>query len=225
MKNMKKSIFNAMVLMTVVNLSACNKAEIPEDTPEETPVDTAHTTAGNVLIAYFSCTGNTEKVAGYIAEETDGTLYKIVPETPYTSANLDYNNSNSRANQEQNNPSARPVISDGVEDMAQYDVVFLGYPIWWAKAPKIIFTFLESYDFSGKTIIPFCTSGSSGIGSSDADLHSLAAQAMWKQGRRFGGNEAKENIVNWIESLDLKPAQSNVSTFERSKGENDKHKL
>lgn len=158
--------------------------------------------ADNVLIVYFSCTGTTKTIAEYIAGKTGATLYEIVPETPYTSADLNYNNSGSRANREQNNPSARPAIKGRVEDMAQYDVIFLGYPIWWGKAPKIIFTFLESYNLSGKTIVPFCTSGSSGKGSSDTDLHSLSPSANWKDGRRFSAG-ARNDVNTWIDTLNI----------------------
>ena len=104
-----------------------------------------------ILIAYFSATNNTGNIASHLEEILDADLYEIVPETPYTSGDLNYNDSSSRANREQNDASARPAISGGVEDMEQYEVLFLGYPIWWGQAPKIISTFLESYDLSGKT--------------------------------------------------------------------------
>jgi flavodoxin len=133
-----------------------------------------------MLITYFSCTGTTEAVAKSIADATGGTLSKILPETPYTTADLDYNDGSSRANKEQDDAAARPAIKDGAANANKYDIIFLGYPIWWGQAPKIIYTFLESGDFSGKTIVPFCTSGSSGIGTSDANLHSLAYKAMEK---------------------------------------------
>lgn len=154
-------------------------------------------------MVYFSCTNTTKGIAESIVEITDGTLHRIVPEVPYTSEDLNYNNSSSRANREQNDPSARPAISGEIENFSNYDVIFLGYPIWWGKAPKIISTFLESHDFADKTIVPFCTSHSSGIGSSDTDLHELAKQAAWKQGQRFNGNESKETIKDWIESMNL----------------------
>ena len=134
---------------------------------------------------------------------------------------MNYNNSSSRANREQNDPSARPAIKGKCENLADYDVVFLGYPIWWGKAPKVIFTFLESHDLAGKTVVPFCTSHSSGIGSSDTDLHRLAAGAEWKQGRRFGGSESKETIEKWIESMDLNfNDNTNTGVFDLSKGTN-----
>lgn len=153
----------------------------------------------DILVAYFSCTNNTEKIAEYILEVAGGTLYEITPEVPYTSADLNYN-TDCRANREQNDPSARPEISGSVENMEQYETVFIGYPIWWGQAPKIIYTFFESYDFSGKTIIPFCTSGSSGIGSSATNLSGLTTGATWKDGRRFSSSATKSQVEDWIAS-------------------------
>jgi flavodoxin len=153
-----------------------------------------------ILIAYFSCTGRTETIAGYICDKTGGTLYKIIPATAYTPADLNYSNSSCRANQEQNNPSARPQISGSVENMAQYDVIFLGYPIWWGVAPRIISTFLEAYDLSGKTIVPFCTSGSSGISSSVSSIRSLVSGATVLDGRRFNAG-ARNDVDAWIQTI------------------------
>ena len=175
-------------------------------------------TADKVLIPYFSCTGTTEGIAELIAEETGGTLHEILPEVPYTEEDLDYY-SGGRADQEQADPDARPAIANSVEDMEEYDVIFLGYPIWHGQAPKIIYTFLESYDLSGKTIIPFCTSHSSGIGTSDDNLHPLAENAEWREGRRFAGTESAETIAQWLEELDL-TMKNDVSTFDLENGEN-----
>lgn len=159
------------------------------------------TDSSKVLVAYFSATGNTEKAAGYIAEATGGTLYEITPAEPYTSADLNNNDSNSRSTREQNDDSARPAIQGSVENMAEYDVIYLGYPIWWGEAPKIIYTFLESYDLSGKTIVPFCTSSSSGLGSSANHLHSLASGATWLSGKRFFSSPSKSEVEEWVNGL------------------------
>ena len=156
-----------------------------------------------VLVAYFSCTGSTEKIANHIADVLGVTAYRITPETPYTSADLNYNDSSTRATREQNDPSARPAISGSVENMADYDVIFLGYPIWWGQAPKIMYTFVESYDLTGKTIIPFCTSGSSGIGSSATNLSVSAPKATWLSGNRFSGSASRDSIFSWINGLGL----------------------
>lgn len=157
-----------------------------------------------VLVAYFSCTNNTEGIAKHILNAVDADEYEIVPEIPYTTADLNYSNSSCRANLEQNDASARPAISGGVSNMEDYDIIFLGYPIWWGQAPKIIYTFLESYDFGGKTIVPFCTSASSGVGSSAANLHSLCSDTVtWTDGRRFASGASSSTVVSWIDGLDL----------------------
>ena len=155
-----------------------------------------------VLVTYFSCTGNTGKIAGFIVDELDAEIWQITPETPYTAADLDYNDNASRTTREQNDASARPGISGVIENMADYDVIFLGYPIWHGQAPKILYTFVESYDLSGKTVIPFCTSGSSGIGSSATNLSSSAANATWLPGNRFSGTASRDTVVNWLQGLE-----------------------
>lgn len=157
--------------------------------------------SSKTLVVYFSCTGTTKPLAEYAAEITGADLYEIVAEDSYTEADLAYY-TNGRADQEQNNPDARPAISGGVENMDEYDTIILGYPIWHGQAPRIISTFLESYDFSGKTIIPFCTSHSSGIGSSADNLHILCSDsAVWLDGRRFEAGTSKEIIEEWIWSV------------------------
>ena len=159
--------------------------------------------ASRVLVAYFSCTGNTEPVATQAAELLGADLYEIVPEIPYTEEDLNYNDSSSRATTEQNDPDARPAISGSIEDISQYETILLGYPIWWGEAPRIISTFLESYDFSGKTIVPFCTSGSSAVGSSADNLHDLCSDsAIWMEGTRFDGAETTaEEIRQWLSDM------------------------
>lgn len=154
-------------------------------------------------MAYFSATGNTEHIAEYLQAILDADLYEIVPEVPYTSADLDYTNSSSRSQVEGRDPDARPAISGSVEDLEAYDVIFLGYPIWNGQAPKIISTFLESYDFAGKTIVPFCTSGSSGIGSSARNVEGLTSGATWLDGQRFAGTASREAVEQWVDALGL----------------------
>lgn len=155
------------------------------------------------LVVYFSCTGTTELAAEYITEILGADSYQIVPEEPYTEADLAYY-TNGRADQEQNDPDVRPAISGGVENMDEYDTIFLGYPIWHGQAPRIISTFLKSYDFSGKMIVPFCTSHSSGIGSSADNLHSLCAESVeWRDGKRFESGVSKESIESWIREIGI----------------------
>jgi flavodoxin len=156
------------------------------------------------LVAYFSCTGRTRSLAQHVADVLDADLYEIRPEVPYTEADLNYRDRNSRATLEQNDAAARPSISGSVENMEGYDIVFLGYPIWWGQAPRIISTFLESYDFSGKTIVPFCTSGSSGIGSSAENLYALCSDsATWLPGACLASNASRNDVAEWINGLGL----------------------
>lgn len=158
---------------------------------------TENTDGSHILVAYFSATHTTEGVAEKLADGLDADLYQIVPEEPYTDADLNYNDDNCRANKEMNDPEVRPAISGTVENMDQYDTIFLGYPIWWGNAPRIISTFLESYDFSGKTVIPFCTSGSSSIEASETSLEELATDAKWLPGQRFSGSATADAILDW----------------------------
>lgn len=224
-----KMLISSLLLMSGLALStgACSPTDEPVKTEEPTPVPDPEPnpdpqpTGGRALVVYFSCTNTTKGIADRIVEASDAATWRIEPEVAYTSEDLNYNNSSSRANREQNDPSARPAIKGKCENLADYDVVFLGYPIWWGKAPKVIFTFLESHDLTGKTVVPFCTSHSSGIGSSDTDLHRLATGAEWKQGRRFNGKELKETIENWIESMNLNfNNDTNAGVFDLSEGTN-----
>ncbi len=206
---MKKTIFSliaALIVLTTAVFGAHiyigeNNTDIPE-TEETVSAETNEKT--NVLAAYFSCTGTTEQIAEYISSGTSADLYEIIAADPYTDEDLNYNNSSSRTTREQNDSSARPSISGSVENMDQYDIVFVGYPIWHGQAPKIISTFLESYDFSGKTIVPFCTSHSSGIGSSDTNLHGLCSDStVWADGRRFASGTSSDEVMEWINGLNL----------------------
>lgn len=152
------------------------------------------------LVAYFSATGNTAEVAQKLANVTGGDLFEIVAEQPYTSEDLDWQNDQSRASTENNDRSIRPAISSNVEDMAQYKIVFVGFPIWWGHEPSIIDTFMESYDFSDKTVIPFATSGSSEIGETYMNLQSLAPNARVLPGKRFASDVSEEDLKNWADA-------------------------
>lgn len=188
---MKKTMWLMMALCLMVASVACagNADAVAEDT--------------RILVAYFSCTGNTATVAGVIADVARADLHEIVPEEPYTDEDLNYRDNTTRSSIEMNDPAARPAIADEVEDMAQYDIIFVGYPIWWGVSPRIVSTFIKSYDFAGKTIIPFCTSGSSGFGTSDAALKEATPDANWLEGRRFGASDSPEEIGEWLETLTL----------------------
>ena len=177
----------------------------PAPNPTEEPPDSAQEPGEedtpSTLVAYFSATGNTEGVAQHLQAILDADLYEIVPAEPYSDDDLNYNVSDCRANQEQNDPDARPAIDGSVDNMEDYDVIFLGYPIWWGEAPRIISTFLESYDLAGKTIVPFCTSGSSGIGSSAEHLAALAGSAAWLEGTRFNPGASQGEVAAWVDGL------------------------
>lgn len=207
------------IILLCFGLSACRNGNIGgggNGNDDSSPSGGAG--GSKVLITYFSATGTTEKIAERIAAETGGTLHEIIAEQPYTAEDLDYY-SGGRADQEQADSSIRPAISGSVKNIKKYDVVFVGYPIWHGQAPRIISTFLESYDFTDKTIVPFCTSHSSGIGSSDTALHSLASGATWRGGRRFSGNESASEINDWIGGLDL-DLSGNVAEFDLESGSN-----
>ena len=148
--------------------------------------------AKKILVAYFSCSGITKKAAEALAGAVGADLYEILPETPYTAADLDWMDKKSRSTIEMQDPSSRPAIAGTVADMDAYGTVFVGFPIWWYVAPAIIHTFLESYDFSGKTLIPFATSGGSGIGKAEKSLKEHCPNAVWKKGQLLNGTGAAE---------------------------------
>lgn len=154
-----------------------------------------------VLVAYFSATGNTRAVAEKIAALTGGDLYEIVPAQPYTSEDLDWRNSQSRSSQEMDDPDARPEIAGSPVEMDGYGTLYLGYPIWHGQAPRILSTFVESYDLEGVRVIPFCTSGSSGIGSSADSLAEQAGGGAWLEGRRFDSGVPDSELQAWIDGL------------------------
>ena len=155
-----------------------------------------NTNKSNIVI-YFSETGNTKKVAEMIGTVIDSPVISIIPKDEYTLEDIDYTSENSRANKEQQNPKARPEIANKI-DITNYDTIYLGYPIWWGDVPKIILTLIDTYDFRGKTIIPFCTSGSSGISTSINTLRKYNSNMTVLNGKRFSTSVTKEEISTWI---------------------------
>ncbi|MBU3878516.1 NAD(P)H-dependent oxidoreductase [Faecalicatena sp. AGMB00832] len=153
------------------------------------------------LVAYFSASGVTAKVAKTLASAIGADLHEILPVQKYTSADLDWTNTKSRSSVEMNDKSFRPAIANQVENMEQYDVIYVGFPIWWYVAPTIINTFLESYNLEGKVIVPFATSGSSGMGGTNADLKDSCKGAELKEGRRFSSNARAEELKAWAEKI------------------------
>lgn len=154
------------------------------------------------LVAYFSASGVTGSVAKLLAEAAGADIYEIKPEIPYTQADLDWRDKKSRSTLEMQDPSSRPAISDRLDNMDEYDTVFIGFPIWWYVAPTIINTFLESYDFSGKNIVLFATSGGSGFGKTEERLRVSASKtANWLPGKILNGVQSKDDLKAWVNSL------------------------
>ena len=148
------------------------------------------------LVAYFSASGTTKKVAERLAKAAGADLFEIRPAIPYTSADLNWMDKKSRSSVEMNDPDSRPEIAETMPNMADYDTVFIGFPIWWYVAPHIIHTFVESYDFSGKTLVPFATSGGSGMGRTVDELRKLCPNADWKAGKLVNG-ESDQALAAW----------------------------
>ena len=153
------------------------------------------------LVAYFSATGTTKRVAQNLARVANADLFEIKPAKPYTSADLNWNNSFSRSSLEMRNSSSRPEVANKVANMAEYDTIFVGFPIWWYVAPTIINTFLEMYNLSGKTIRPFATSGGSGMGSVNEKLLPSCRGALLKEGKRFSAYASDGELKSWVESV------------------------
>ena len=155
------------------------------------------------LVAYFSASGTTARVARQLAEAIGADLFEIEPEAPYTAADLNWNDKDSRSSREMGDEKCRPAVAGDAPDMGRYDTVFLGFPIWWYVAPTIINTFLESYDLTGKTIIPFATSGGSGIGKTNERLAPSCKGAKLMDGKVFKGNVGHQELAAWVEGLGL----------------------
>ena len=170
-------------------------SEAAKEPVSNTPAAAAHS---DILVAYFSATGTTKGVAEKIASVTGGDLYEILPAEPYTSDDLDYNDSSSRSTIEQNDKSVRPEIGSEDISLAGYTTIYLGFPIWWGEEPRILDTFAEKYSFEGITVIPFCTSASSGIGRSGSNMEALAGTGTWLDGMRFDGNVSESDLQEFI---------------------------
>ena len=155
------------------------------------------------LVAYFSASGVTAKVAENLSEAIGADLFEIAPAVLYTKADLDWTDKNSRSTIEMNDPASRPVIAGKRDNMDEYDTIFVGFPIWWYVAPTIINTFLESYDLTGKTVIPFATSGGSGMGKTNEKLQPSCPNAKLLEGKRFDAYVSKAELAAWVDSLKL----------------------
>ncbi len=155
----------------------------------------------SALVAYFSASGVTKALAERLAKAVGADLFEIAPEKPYTKADLNWMNPKSRSTVEMKDPSSRPPIAGALPALAKYDVVFVGFPVWWYREPSIIDTFLEACDFTGKTLVPFATSGGSGLGETTDNFRKLAPGATVAEGRRFKASAAEEELKNWASPL------------------------
>lgn len=219
---MKKTFLIALSILFIFAFAACssqnnqntdensNASDIsqPENkdsgTEKASSGDTNETSVGKTLVVYYSATGNTREAASYIASATDGDLFELVPVDPYSDDDLNYNDENSRVVYEHDNPDERNVeLSEStVDNFDEYDTVFIGYPIWWGIAAWPVNGFVETNDFTGKTVIPFCTSSSSGLGESGELLEEAAGTGNWLEGIRFSSSVSESEITEWIESLE-----------------------
>ena len=225
----KKLLTLSLAAVMALSLAACGGNDSSADdqsanqTQEEAapPADTAENAAApessgngaaaadsNVLVVYYSASGNTETAANYIAQATGGDIFEITPAEPYTSDDLNWTDDNSRVSREHEDESLRDVelTTTEVENWDSYDTVFIGYPIWWGIAAWPVDGFVEANDFSGKTVIPFCTSSSSGLGQSGELLAQLAGTGDWQEGQRFRSSASQEDINEWVDSLGLSAA-------------------
>lgn len=217
---MKKITALFLSLAMVLALSACSSGTTTEPTDEtasQTTSSAAQTSSeqaepqstdsasGNTLVVYFSATGNTEEAAGHIANLTGGDLFELEPVQPYTGEDLNYTDEDSRVSREYADESLRNVelVADTVENWDSYDTVFIGYPIWWGIAAWPVNTFVRANDFTGKTVIPFCTSASSGLGESGELLAELAGTGDWQEGMRFRSSVSEDDVQEWLQELNL----------------------
>ena len=223
MKSVQKFGSLLLAVLMILSLAACgNKmnntpAQTPSDdtpsesTPAQTPDDTANGDADNtasgskVLVVYYSASGSTKRVAEDIAETAGGDLFEITPTEPYTSDDLNWTNSDSRVSREHDDESLRdvPLTTTEVENWDDYDTVFIGYPIWWGIATWPVDTFVKNNDFTGKTVIPFATSSSSGMGQSGTLLEEMAGTGDWQDGQRFSSGASQSDVADWVSGLGL----------------------
>lgn len=192
----KAPVDNSTASEETTDTAASNTDSANESTSAEDSSDHS-----DVLVAYFSATGTTKGVAERIAAVTGGDLYEILAANPYTADDLNYNDRSSRSTSEQNDKNARPEIGSEDISLEGYTTIYLGFPIWWGEEPRILDTFVEKYSFEGITVIPFCTSGGSGIGRSGPNMEALAGSGTWLEGKRFSGNVSEADLQSWIDGL------------------------
>ena len=202
----KKLLIIILLLVTIFIIAGCNNKETKNNKNNE-----ENKTKSNTAVIYFSATGTTKSIAEKIAKESNSDIIEIIPKEKYTNSDLNYN-SDCRANREQNDSKSRPEIKNNI-NTDKYDTIYLGYPIWWGTNPKIILTFLDTYDLGSKTIIPFCTSGSSGIEKSVKDLRDYKPDLNIKDGKRFVANTPNQYIEEFIEENNIKEVVSSMKVI------------
>lgn len=225
---MKKLTVLLMSILLVFSLAACSstpadkdssetnpESKVSDQTSDKTPdssttesTDSSKPTneaGGKTLVVYYSASGNTEGAANYIASATGGDTFELVPKNDYTDADLDYSNSDSRVVYEHDHPESRDIelVKNTVDNWDEYDTVFIGYPIWWQIAAWPVDEFVKANDFTGKTVIPFCTSASSGLGDSGKLLEEMAGTGDWLEGQRFSSGVSEQTVKDWVEGLNL----------------------
>ena len=207
---MKKIFSILLALCLIIGLTACSggndadeaaETENEQAAAEEQTDDVSGNSGDETLVVYFSATGNTRAVAEKIASITGADIYEIKAAQEYTEADLDWNDSDSRTTHEQNDASVRPEIGSEPVSLEGYKTIYIGYPSWWGEEPRIMDTFVESYGFDSITMIPFCTSGGSGIGRSGQNLAENAGSGNWLEGARFSGSASEDELRSWIEGL------------------------
>lgn len=188
-----------ILLVTVAVFAACNTKPTPQVTVEKEKQPMPTLSTQKALVAYFSATGNTKKVAENLAKALHADIYEIKPAVPYTAADLNWRDKTSRSSVEMSNESSRPEMAENDISVKEYDVIYLGFPIWWGTAPRIVKTFLEKHDFSNKKIVLFATSGSSGMGNTDKDLKpSVSASTKIVKGKTLNSNPSVEELKKWV---------------------------
>lgn len=219
---MKKIMTFLTCMLLILCMAACstkssnNDKTAPDTKPEkqsqedntsepDDSVDPTVTSGKKTLVVYYSASGNTESIANYIASATNGDIMELVPADDYTSEDLNYSDDNSRVVYEHDHPEARNIelVKNTVDNWEEYDTVFIGYPIWWHIAAWPVDGFVKANDFTGKTVIPFCTSASSGLGESGSLLADMAGTGNWLEGQRFSSGASAQTVSEWVESLNL----------------------
>lgn len=201
---MKKILAILLSITCILTLAACSSNSKEEETTE-TETTSQTITNKKTLVVYYSATGNTKEVANYIASTTQGDLFEIVPKQPYSDDDLDWTNEDSRVSKEHENENERKVELEKttVENWNDYDIVFIGYPIWWGIAAWPVDSFVQENDFTGKKVIPFATSASSGLGESGELLAKLAGTGDWQEGQRFSSGADEDSVKEWLSNLGL----------------------